>query len=170
MSRRKTTDEERELFRQSFVETIPIGAAVLKPPASKRAKPPVAGETGLDGRTDERLRRGTLAPDARLDLHGLTEREAHNSLLLFLRTAQMRACKLVLVVTGKGARRDAVATTAPDAPFDMELHTRPRGVLKSAVPRWLKEREFAGLVAGTRDAHRKHGGEGAIYIYLRKNR
>lgn len=162
MSRRKTTDEERELFRQSFVATIPIGAAALKPPSSKRAKPPVAGETGLDGRTDERLRRGTLAPDARLDLHGLTEREAHNSLLLFLRTAQLRSCKLVLVVTGKGAR------IAPDAPFDMELHTRPRGVLKSAVPRWLKEREFAGLVAGTRDAHRKHGGEGALYIYLRK--
>ena len=162
MSRRKTTYDERELFRQSFVETIPIGAAALKPPAAKRVKIPVAGETGLDGRTDERLRRGTLDPDARLDLHGLTEREAHNSLLLFLRSAQMRRAKLVLVVTGKGAR------IAADAPFDMELHTRPRGVLKTAVPRWLKEREFAGLVAGTRDAHRKHGGEGALYIYLRK--
>ncbi len=163
MSRRKTTDEERELFRQSFVAAIPIGAAALKPPP-KRAKPAMAGETGLDGRTDERLRRGTLDPDARLDLHGLTESEAHGKLLLFLKSAQMRACKLVLVVTGKGAR------AAPDAPFDMELHSRPRGVLKSAVPRWLGEREFAGLVAGTRAAHRKHGGEGALYIYLRKNR
>jgi DNA-nicking Smr family endonuclease len=163
MSRRKTTEEERELFRQSFVEAIPIGAAALKPPA-KRAKPALAGETGLDGRTDERLRRGTLEPDARLDLHGLTEREAHGRLLQFLRSAQQHGGKLALVVTGKGAR------IAADAPFDMELHTRPRGVLKTVVPRWLKETEFAGLVAGTRPAHRRHGGEGALYIYLRKNR
>jgi DNA-nicking Smr family endonuclease len=163
MSRRKITEEERELFAQSFAAAIPIGAAALKPPPA-RAKPPTAGETGLDGRTDERLRKGTLDPDARLDLHGLTESGAHNTLLLFLRQAQLRGCKLALVVTGKGAR------VAVDAPFDMELHQRSRGVLKSAVPRWLKEREFAGLIAGTRTAHKRHGGEGAMYIYLRKNR
>jgi DNA-nicking Smr family endonuclease len=157
MSRRKITDEERDLFRQSFDAAIPIGAAALKP-APARTKPAVAGETGLDGRTAERLRKGTLDPDARIDLHGLTESEAHNTLLLFLRGAQARGCKLALVVTGKGAR------------FDMQLHTSPRGVLKASVPRWLQEREFAGLVAGTRAAHRKHGGEGALYIYLRKNR
>jgi DNA-nicking Smr family endonuclease len=163
MSRRKITDEERELFKQSFSAAIPIGAAALAP-APKRTKPLVAGETGLDGRTDERLRKGTLDPDARIDLHGLTESGAHNTLLLFLRGAQARGCKLALVVTGKGARVD------PGAPFDMQLHTSPRGVLKASVPRWLQEREFAGLVAGTRAAHRKHGGEGALYIYLRKNR
>ena len=163
MTRRKTTDEERMLFVQTFEEARPLTASVLNPPAPKPRKMPVAGPTGLDGRTDERLRRGALDPDARLDLHGLTESEAHRTLLLFLRTAQMRRCKLALVVTGKGAR------IAPDAPFDMELQQRTRGVLKSAVPRWLKEREFAGLVAGTRAAHRKHGGDGALYIYLRKD-
>lgn len=167
MSRRKITPEERELFAQSFAQAIPIQASVLKPPP-KSAKPLTAGETGLDGRTTERLKRGTLDPDARLDLHGLTESGAHNTLLLFLRTAQSRGCKLVLVVTGKGARRDAAATTAEDAPFDMELQQRSRGVLKAAVPRWLKEREFAGLVASTQTAHKRHGGEGALYIYLRK--
>jgi len=161
MSRRKITEEERELFRQSFTETIPIQASVLSP-AAKPTKPAVAGETGLDGRTLERLRRGTLDPDVKLDLHGMTEAQAHNRLLQFLRGAQARGAKLALVVTGKGAR------VAEDAPFDMELQQRSRGVLKSAVPRWLKERDFAGLIAGTRNAHKRHGGDGALYIYLRK--
>ena len=62
----------------------------------------------------------------------------------FLRTAQMRRHKLVLVVTGKGAR------VAPDVPFDMELNYRSRGILKAVVPRWLREPAFAGIVAGTR--------------------
>ena len=74
----------------------------------------------------------------------------------------MRRCKLALVVTGKGAR------VAPDAPFDMELNYRSRGILKAVVPRWLREPTFAGIVAGTRPAHNRHGGEGALYVYLRK--
>ena len=162
MSRRKTTDEERILFQETISEARPLAPAA----AAVRVKPrhaATAGVTGLDGRTDEKLRRGTLEPDARLDLHGFTERDAHNALLLFLRGAQMRRHKLVLVVTGKGAR------VAPDAPFDMELNYRSRGILKAVVPRWLREPSFAGIVAGTRAAHRKHGGEGALYVYLRKS-
>ena len=162
MSRRKTTDEERILFRETINETRPLAPTTPSfRPATGRHKGP-AGASGLDGRTDERLRRGLLEPDARLDLHGFTERDAHRTLLLFLRSAQLRRHKLVLVVTGKGAR------LAPDAPFDMELNYRSRGVLKAVVPRWLREPDFAGMVAGTRAAHRKHGGEGALYVYLRK--
>jgi len=165
MSRRKITQEERELFTQSFTEARPLHADVLKPPAEpKRPAHIVEGGSGVDGRTDERLRRGVLEPDAKLDLHGLTESAAHRTLLLFLKGAQQRRHKLILVVTGKGKKMDA------DAPFDMELQGRARGVLKAAVPRWLNEPGFAGLIAGTRAAHRKHGGEGAIYIYLRKGR
>jgi DNA-nicking Smr family endonuclease len=162
MSRRKTTDQERELFRETIAEARPL--ASLAPASSHRkTKPTVAaGIPGLDGRTDERLRRGLIEPDARLDLHGFTERDAHHALLGFLRTAQMRRHKLVLVVTGKGAR------VAADLPFDMELNYRSRGILKAVVPRWLREPAFAGLVAGTRLAHNKHGGEGALYVYLRK--
>ncbi|MEJ0027768.1 MAG: Smr/MutS family protein [Rhizomicrobium sp.] len=165
MSRRKTTEEERELFVQSFAEARPLHADVLKPPAPpKRPARIVEGGSGVDGRTTERLRRGLLEPEAKLDLHGLTENAAHRALILFLKGAQQRGHKLVLVVTGKGKAMDA------DAPFDLELHGRARGVLKAAVPRWLKEPEFAGLLAGTRGAHRKHGGEGALYVYLRKGR
>lgn len=162
MSRRKTTDEERTLFQETISESRPL-APVAAPVRVKQRSGLTPGVSGIDGRTDEKLRRGLLDPDARLDLHGFTERDAHNALLLFLRGAQMRRHKLVLVVTGKGAR------LAPDAPFDMELNYRSRGILKAAVPRWLREPAFAGFVAGTRSAHRKHGGDGALYVYLRKS-
>ena len=165
MTRRTTTQDERSLFEKSFAETRPLHANALKASAQPRApKQIVEGGSGIDGRTDERLRRGLLEPEARLDLHGLTESAAHRALLQFLKGAQRRGCKLVIVVTGKGKKMD------DDAPFDMELHERSRGVLKAAVPRWLGEREFAGLIASTRPAHRRHGGDGALYVYLRKGR
>ncbi len=67
------------------------------------------------------------------------------------------------MVTGKGAK-----DPAPDEPFDMERNAR--GVLKTMTPRWLAEPELAPLVADVRSAHRSHGGAGALYVYLRKNR
>ena len=95
----------------------------------------------------------------KLDLHGLTENAAHRALCSFLQTAHKRGDRLVRVVTGKGAR-------APDEPFD--LKPRSRGVLKTMVPRWLGEPQFMRLIADTRYAHRRHGGDGALYVYLRK--
>jgi DNA-nicking Smr family endonuclease len=168
MSRRTTTPDERAQFEEAFSEARPtrkIPKPKLPVPAAAARAAVAEKGGGLDGRTSERLRRGMLDPEARLDLHGYTESDAHRALLVFLRSAQSRGLKLVLVVTGKGGR-------APDAhaPFDMELDRRSRGVLKSAVPRWLKEPGFAFLIAGTRDAHRRHGGTGALYIYLRKGR
>lgn len=163
MSRRKTTKEEHELFVQAIAEARPLARMPTTPVASGKIHTGAAPSgRGLDGRTEERLRRGLISPDARLDLHGFTERDAHHALLLFLRSAQTRRHRLVLVVTGKGAR------VAPDAPFDMELNYRSRGVLKAVVPRWLREPSFAAIVAGVRSAHVRHGGEGALYIYLRK--
>jgi len=164
MSRRTVTEEERELFVKGFAEARPLATGALKVPQPKASARIVEGGTGVDGNTAERLRRGQLEPEARLDLHGLTESAAHRVLLTFLKGAMARRYKLVLVVTGKGRRQPE------DAPFDMELHERSRGILKAAVPRWLNEKDFAGLIAGTRPAHKKHGGEGAMYVYLRKGR
>lgn len=163
MTRKRTvTDEERALFEQGFKEARPLADPTS---ASKPAKTAKSHEThtGVDGRTAERLRRGTMEPDARLDLHGFTEAAAHGALITFLRSAQMRGHRLALVVTGKGTRK-----SDPYAPFDLELDARSRGVLKTAVPRWLKEPALAGIVADMREAHRKHGGAGALYVYLRK--
>lgn len=165
MRRRQISEEERALFKQAFAETRPLkNAAKSDPkgvPAAKRGAP----GGGLDGNTNERLRKGALEPDARIDLHGFTEAAAHRALLNFLRNAHRSDARLVLVVTGKGAR-DAAA----DEPFDMERQSRARGVLKSMVPRWLGERSFAELIADARPAHRRHGGAGAMYVYLRKRR
>jgi DNA-nicking Smr family endonuclease len=159
---RPVTDEERALFVESFKQARPF---VETPPAPRPRKPNAAKEvhTGVDGRTAERLRRGLIEPDARLDLHGFTEAAAHGALTVFLRSAQMRGHRLALVVTGKGGQ-----PPDPHAPFDLELNARSRGVLKSIVPRWLAEPGLAGIVADWRPAHRKHGGAGALYVYLRK--
>jgi DNA-nicking Smr family endonuclease len=162
--RRETSREEREQFEKAFVESRPLRRPEKSAAAKAAPGDPIAG-SGLDGRTDERLRRGLLEPEASLDLHGLTESAAHNTLLAFLKSSHARGLKLVLVVTGKGAPKQAA-----DAPFDLGYGSGPRGVLKSAVPRWLREPQFASLIAGSRWSHRRHGGDGALYVYLRKRR
>jgi len=167
MSRRKITDEERALFEETFREARPHKP--VKRAAKPAVKPVVPGPRkqtgGLDGNTADRLRRGALDPDARIDLHGMSEAVAHNRLMSFLRNARRSDARLVLVITGKGARKPD-----PYAPFDLELESRARGVLKSMVPRWLREPEFAELVADHRSAHIRHGGAGALYVYLKKKR
>lgn len=182
MRKREPSGEERELFETTLKDVKPLKGR--KRPRIKPAKPDKAaaaakaapvprmelpsvrlrkGPSGLDGRTADRLRRGQLEPEARLDLHGMTEASAHRALLVFVKAAQARGLKLVLVVTGKGVREDVA-----DAPFGLDLARRPRGVLKTMTPRWLKERDLEHLVADVRHAHRRHGGEGALYVYLRK--
>jgi len=179
MSRRRApSDEERELFESTFADAKPLAkksAPAPRPPKPKSKPAPVippapvrapsSKPTGLDGRTAERLRRGMPEPEARLDLHGLTEETAHRALMIFLRSAAARGLRLVIVVTGKGLK-----PSAPDEPFDMELNRRTRGILKTMTPRWLAEPELARFVADVRTAHRRHGGAGALYIYLRKSR
>jgi DNA-nicking Smr family endonuclease len=158
MSRRKTTLEERELFRAVVETSRPKVIAAPKPRKAVSAQP---GGSGLDGNTAEKLKRGQLAPGARIDLHGLTEDRAHQALLGFLRRAQKDGIKLALVVTGKGNPKNE----------DGALWTmRSHGVLKEMVPRWLNEKDFASLIAGSGPAHRRHGGDGALYVYLRKIR
>ncbi len=113
----------------------------------------------LDGNTAEKLKRGQLAPGARIDLHGMTESAAHAGLLAFLSGAQSRGVRLALVITGVGNPRHHEGA---------EWMRSPHGVLKQMVPRWLNEKEFAALISGSGPAHRRHGGDGALYVYLRK--
>jgi len=161
MSRRRTTDEERNLFQTALTGPGPVKKSrAAKPPARKAHPAPVT--SGLDGHSSDRLDRGMLTPDAKLDLHGMTEAAAHRALTMFIHKAQGRGARLLLVVTGKGA-------PAADGPFDLGLAGRRRGVLKAMVPRWLCEPPLAQLIADRRAAHRRHGGEGALYVYLRKS-
>jgi DNA-nicking Smr family endonuclease len=158
--KRSVSEEERKLFEIAYREATPLAPALLKkvsPEAKRRVTP-----GGLNGRTAERLNRGEVEPQARLDLHGMTERAAHGALITFIRGAWARGLRLVIVVTGKGAK-----AAEPDEPFAMDSR---RGILKTLTPRWLAEPELAGLVADVRSAHRSHGGAGALYVYLRKSR
>lgn len=165
---RDATPDEKALF-----ETVIGGGKLDDAPKDRSAtlpraplpKPRPAGPSGVDGRTAERLRKGEIEPDLRLDLHGLTEAAAHQAVAAFLRSAIAGGAKLVLIITGKGGN-----ASAPDAPFDLELDRRTRGVLRAMAPRWLQEPEFIRSVADIRTAHRRHGGAGALYVYLRKER
>jgi DNA-nicking Smr family endonuclease len=174
---REPSAEEAALFRATFEDAHPLKTNILRPRKAAPSKPDAMPKTpskaqltqsvlpGLDGRTSQRLRRGALEPEARLDLHGLTESVAHTALAAFLRTAHGRGMRLVLIVTGKGPRH-----VASDKPFDLELDSRTRGVLKAMTPRWLKEPGLAPLIADMRPAHARHGGAGALYVYLRKRK
>jgi DNA-nicking Smr family endonuclease len=128
----------------------------IEPPAQAKAAPPQL--TPLGRRLRRSVARGKEAIDARLDLHGLTQSEAHAALLHFLRKASAREARLVLVITGKGSGNLG-------ARGDGE-----RGVLKRQVPHWLSLPEFRSFVIGYEDAHVAHGGEGALYVRIRRLR
>ena len=115
---------------------------------------------GLDRRTSDRLRRGQLPIDARLDLHGHNREQAHGALGAFIRESQAAAHRCLLVITGKGVR---------SAPDDFG-RAKPCGVLKAAVPGWLAEPDLARRILATAPARPQHGGAGALYILLRRNR
>lgn len=97
-----------------------------------------------------KLGRGHLPIEDRIDLHGRTEAVAHYVLLGFLRQAQARGLRHVLVITGRGASFGST------------------GVLKRALPHWFSTPEFRGLVAGFEAAERRHGGDGAVYVRVRR--
>jgi DNA-nicking Smr family endonuclease len=125
------------------------------PPPPPAKSPPLAP---LERRLKQRVARGRDAIEARLDLHGMTQRQAHGALFAFLRRAQEDGKKLALVVTGKGSGKDA-----RDGPSE-------RGVLRRQVPLWLALPEFRSFVVGFDEAHVSHGGEGALYVRLRRVR
>jgi DNA-nicking Smr family endonuclease len=112
----------------------------------------------MDRRRFERLRRGRLEPEARLDLHGMTLERAHAALNAFVLAAAQRDLRLLLVITGKGREPDAAAWP------------QRRGMLRHSVPHWLGAPPLAGRILEVAPAHQRHGGGGAYYVYLRRPR
>ncbi len=161
--KRRVTAAEIDLFLEAIGmrrqgAPSPVVTVSLPLPKPRAVKPNPAG---LDGNTKRRLEKGDIQPSAKLDLHGMTEAAAHGALLTFLHTAHRRGDRLVLIVTGKGAlEADNPKTRAKE---------NYRGVLRRSVPRWLEEAPMASIIADKRWAHRRHGGDGALYIYLRKS-
>ncbi len=136
----------------------PAAPAVPPPPPAPKKPPPLAP---LDRKARQKIARGRDSIDARIDLHGFTQAEAHDALLRFLRRTQSRGGRVVLVITGKGVRN-------ADKRDPADIVARDRGVLKRAVPLWLALPEFRDLVIGYDSAAASHGGEGALYVRLRK--
>ena len=159
MKRRITSDEERKLFERTFKEGRPIRAAAPKKVAVK--KPAGSGPSGINGATQDRLRRGLMEPDARIDLHGMTQAAAHRTLFTWLNNAHRQGHRLVLVVTGKGNPKND-----ENAPWMVS----PHGVLKQMVPRWLAQLDSSVTIVHVQNAHARHGGDGALYVYLGKPR
>lgn len=118
------------------------------------AAPPV-----MDRKLFTKLRRGTLKPEGKIDLHGMTVDRAHLALSRFILSAHVSGKRLVLVVTGKGKARD------DGGPIPVRL-----GVLRHQVPQWLSLPPLSGAVMQVTPAHQRHGGTGAYYVYLRRAR
>lgn len=150
----KLAIEPKPAARPKAVE-VPVRVAVPVP--VKRPAPPF----GVDGATAERLRRGRIEPDATIDLHGMTQAQAHARLAAFVRRGHEIGNRCVLVITGKGS------PLARDDGGVMPARSKA-GVLRTLVPLWLEE--LRAIVTGVQAAHQKHGGGGALYVYLRRKR
>jgi DNA-nicking Smr family endonuclease len=147
--------------------------AAPAPPQARAASPPQAPPpAAFDRRTLRQVAAGKVAIDATLDLHGLHQDTAHRRLRAFLVSSQAKGHRMVLVITGKGS---GVRPLASEPRSERERggegsDPKLRGVLRRSVPQWLEEPEFSAVVLSYAAAGVRHGGEGALYIRLRKAR
>lgn len=189
---RRLTEEEIRLWRTAMQDAVPLDrpdhavvpvvTAVAPPPPAVPAPDPLPSPSGsapsppsrpsapakpalpsappaapvwppgLDRRTDQRLRRGLLAIDARIDLHGMNQATAHAAVVAFLLRCSYEGRRCVLVITGKGTPGEG------------------GGVLRHALPRWLAETPTRPIVIAHAPAQPRHGGDGALYVLLKRRR
>ena len=114
----------------------------------------------MDAKSYKVMQRGKLKPEGRIDLHGMTVAQAHPALISFILSSQASGKRLVLVITGKGGKRDEPGAIAPQR----------MGALKRQVPHWLTMAPVSSAVLQVSESHIRHGGAGAYYGYLRRMR
>lgn len=166
--RRELSDEDRVLWSLVARHVKPLRGPAITPPLPEPAPPaaappgpqpvpavrpvplprPPAASAHLDRPTHDKLAKGRVPIEGRVDLHGLYQDEAHGLLLDFLRRAHAKGARHVLVITGKGPGGD--------------------GILRRAVPGWLSTAPFRELVSAHDHAARGHGGTGALYLRLKR--
>jgi DNA-nicking Smr family endonuclease len=184
--RRGLTPDERRLWNQVAATAVPLRPSDAVPPSATEALPPsrdpprpalpapgrrpapeiaadpVAGleraHPQMDRRRFEKMRRGRMEPQARLDLHGMTSDRAHPTLTAFILAAVAREHRLVLVITGKGKANESAH------------QPRRHGILRHSLPHWLAAPPLIGHILQVAPAHQRHGGAGAFYVYLRRRR
>ncbi len=128
---------------------------IMRPLVERLAASPV----NMDNKSFGKMKRGKLKPEGRIDLHGMTMAQAHPALVSFILGSQLQGRRLVLVITGKGKDRDDGGP----------IPTR-HGVLRHQVPQWLALPPLSQAILQVTPAHIKHGGHGAYYVYLKRNR
>jgi len=173
------TDDEAALFNAAMRDVKKLGgrkagptarpetdAVGQKPPAARQLRPAVApvkrshvlpplaagASADVDSRTMDRLRRGQLRPEARIDLHGLTQDRAHQALERFIARAQTAGVRSIIIITGKGRI------------------SMGGGVLRNQVPQWLNAPGIRPSILGFSPAQPRDGGDGALYVLLRRKR
>ncbi len=197
MNRRRLSAEDRELWDRVAANTErlersnlaaqrfdpDVGLPSAEPKALRKAKSVIMGKpqdtrrapahdllpalpdrlrkapVKMDQKSFGKLKRGKLTPEGRIDLHGMTLERAHPALTSFIMTAHARGNRLVLVITGKGKQRDE------GGPMPVR-----QGILRHQVPQWLSMQPMSSVVLQVAQAHISHGGGGAYYIYLRRQR
>lgn len=185
MKRRGLRPDEKELWNQVAKTAVPMHPARKVPEAlapetepKKPTKKPVPTFTigakskpatslpssathapKMDAKAFKKLNRGKIAPEAKIDLHGMTLDQAHPELINFILRSHGKGRRLVLVITGKGTG------PGPSGPMPYQ-----RGILRRQVPTWLSQNPVAPLILQTLPASPRHGGEGALYVYLRRRR
>ena len=153
------------LVEEAVVRARHVEAGPERPPGGKRAgatrsartgsRVEIGSVAGLNRSQADALRGGNIAIDAQLDLHGFSRKEAGGNVAAFLARSARRGLRCVLVITGQG-RRDPLA--------------KARGVLRGGLERWLNEPATRPLVLACVPAQRRHGGQGAFYVLLRRRR
>lgn len=178
MSKPRLSSADVALWRKAMADVMPLrrtpatGATMppepvthaevppdpsLPPPTARpvpQTRPARKGpHPGLDQRSYQKLRRGQIPVEGRLDLHGLTQVQAHATLGGYVARSRLAGRRCILVITGKGGRREGDV-----------------GVLRASVPRWLAETPLAEHVLAHAPARPQHGGDGALYVLLRRIR
>ena len=149
---------------QPLLAAFQLGEKVRQPAATHRLAPTPhehlsSQPVRMDRKTFDRMSRGRIAPEARIDLHGMTLAEAHSALIRFVLTTHADGLRLVLVITGKGKRGE------DHGPIPARM-----GALRHQVPNWLAMPPLGSAILQVTSAAQKHGGTGAYYVYLRRPR
>lgn len=145
-------------IKRSLAPGLAIKPMGRKLPEVTLPQPSRPAPSGLDRRTEEKLRKGRRKPDARLDLHGMSAARAHAALKIFIADSQAMGRRCVLVITGKGA--DVEPGFGEIAP----------GVLRREAPRWLASPPLSQMIVNVSQSHDRHGGGGALYVYIKRRR
>ena len=187
MKKRDLSDDEKELWKEFSKSTKPLPhqnkkTHETKPGKKKRINsvnlkdqekyfmgaqktPADVDKTSsltmlsMDSKLHTKMRQGKIRPEAKLDLHGLNLSQAQPILTKFVLDAHDKGLRLILIITGKGRNTE-----------DHDIIPKRKGILKANVPNWLAMEPLSSKILQITNAHVKHGGGGAFYVYLRKKR